>query len=206
MACRGVPTLHVYVHVKDHLATPYSLRDFGAPHRERRSLSWNSWWKRSVPSRVPAVRARTMTLVLPMEVMQQTATEQWKFVEFLRLQQFTTTTIRLDSVVWPPRLKHLVLDMPVGTGSSFKGNMGLGDDFNLVVWPSSLQELQFGSRFNQSIAGTVWPASLRKISFGDGFNKPIAEVAWPASLQELSFGNWFNQPIAGTVWPASLRK
>ena len=75
-----------------------------------------------------------------------------------------------------------------------------------VVWPDSLQQLNFGNSFNQPIAEVVWPASLQQLSFGDRFNQPIAGVVWPASLQQLSFGYRFNQPIDGVVWSASLKR
>ncbi|CAM9176006.1 unnamed protein product, partial [Hapterophycus canaliculatus] len=75
-----------------------------------------------------------------------------------------------------------------------------------ISWPAHLEQLSFGSCFDNSIAGVAWPASLQHISFGYAFNQPIAEVLWPPSLQQMSFGQYFNQPLVEVEWPASLQQ
>ena len=43
----------------------------------------------------------------------------------------------------------------------------------------------------------MWSASLQQLNFGNRFNQAIDMVVWLASLQQLNFGYISNQPIDG---------
>ncbi|CAM9962499.1 unnamed protein product [Ectocarpus sp. 12 AP-2014] len=74
------------------------------------------------------------------------------------------------------------------------------------VLPTSLQQLDLGTRFNQPIQDVVWPPSLQKLNLGFVFDHPIQRVVFPASLQELTVNGGFHQPIEGVLWPDSLQR
>ena len=64
-------------------------------------------------------------------------------------------------------------------------------------FPDGLEDITFGTHFNQTIAAVKWPPGLLRVTFGDRFNKPVASAAWPASLTHLTFGRGFDQPLQG---------
>lgn len=203
MACRSIPTLHVRIvpGAPPTLWTPRGNEARETPQRHsmrgrKSSRCLNVPDKEATfsPSRVPMVRAARLTWRLRAQVLVKSGTmERWKGLEWMRLEGGGDSA-RLESVVWPPRLKRLVLDTSLETPA------------REITWPAHLEQLSFGCCFDKPIAGVVWPASLQQLSFGYAFNQSIAEVKWPASLKELSFGQYFNQPIAGVEWPVSLQR
>lgn len=64
-----------------------------------------------------------------------------------------------------------------------------------------MEEIVFGSHFNQAVEGTKWPQGMRRLVFGERFNKPVAGAAWPPGLTEICFGRTFDQPLGGPSWP-----
>ena len=60
---------------------------------------------------------------------------------------------------------------------------------------ATLQQLEFGSYFNEEMNDIVWLSALQQLTVGSRFNLAIDEVTWPASLQQLTLGYDFNQPI-----------
>ena len=92
----------------------------------------------------------------------------------------------------PPRLVSLHF------GVDFIGS------FNVIFFPSSLQELVFPDRFNESVAGFVLLSSLVRLTFGESFDQSVAELELPSSLAELRFGYSFNQPVSKLKLPPSL--
>lgn len=134
------------------------------------------------------------------EVLQQTATELWLWVEMLVLEGvgFDDGCLvlgGLDWIVWPPGLRRLffyarTLDTPVQS----------------MPWPIALQKLEFGERFNEPIVGVAWPDSVQRLHFGECFNQPIAGVAWPSCLEGLVFAGEFDKPIAAVDWPPKLKE
>eukprot|EP00752_Nemacystus_decipiens_P008832 g7883.t1 len=204
-ACRSVPTLHVRVNPE----SPTSLWSSSTAYTVRIGS-----WVFGSSTRVPAVRAGSLTWNLPIDALLYTvSSELWKWSDFVDLQG-PILADGLASVDWPKGLKTLVLstflECPVEAVSwpALLQSLAFGKSFNEnisgVSWPPSLKHLSFGFCFNQPIAGVVWPAGLERLSFQGRFNQPILGVAWPASLQQLSFRGNFDQPIAGVTWPASL--
>ena len=43
-------------------------------------------------------------------------------------------------------------------------HLALGNDLEGVPWPSGLERLSFGSKFNQSLQGVAWPSGLQSLS------------------------------------------
>ena len=64
-------------------------------------------------------------------------------------------------------------------------------------FPDGLEEITFGTHFNQTVAAVKWPPGLLRVTFGDRFNKPVVSAAWPPSLTHLTFGRGFDQPLQG---------
>lgn len=88
------------------------------------------------------------------------AIEVWAWSESGELRG-VVSAVNLESVVWPNRIKKLVL------------NTSLQADLAAVRLPSFLQSLTLGYGFNQSIAGVVWPGrfqKLQRLSFGEQFD------------------------------------
>ena len=54
---------------------------------------------------------------------------------------------------------------------------------------ATLQQLKFGSYFNEEMNDIVWLSSLQQLTVGSCFDLAIDEVTWPASLKQLTFGN-----------------
>lgn len=145
-ACRSLPTLHVRVYD----ASPRSL--WFPEQTLTRSEMGSS--KRGVSTRVPVVRTLRLTWGLSMEALQQSATmETWIWLEVLELRG-SSSAGNLETLIWPPGLKRLVLDTFFWT------------PLDSVSWPASLKHLSFGGNFNQRIAGVVWPSALEQLSFG----------------------------------------
>lgn len=168
-ACRSVPTLGVAVEAR----TPFSL-----------------WYRVKKPehlpigssSRVPFVRALSLRWALPTEFLRQRAAIQlWDWLEDLEVTG-TSPADRLETVVWPKRLKRL------GIATDLKTSV------QTVPWPASLERLCFGGEFNQPIGGVGWPVTLQHLSLSNSFNQPIEGIVWPASLKVLLLGTNFNQP------------
>lgn len=108
--CRRFPTLHVRVEDE----TPHSLWFHRKLHAGPGRSS--SGEKLRVVRRVPAVRALRLTWALSLDVLLHSATAAlWKDLVFLRLQKYLPRA-GLDSVVWPPGLKTMVLDAEGGIG------------------------------------------------------------------------------------------
>lgn len=186
--CRSTPTLHVAIMHK----TPRSV------WAQREAQSWlNATSDGGTTSRVPLVRALTLTWQLSTEgLLQRAARELWEGAETLRLGANSTGQM-LESAVWPRGIKRLVLDTTLEV------------PVEAVLWPSAVEEISFGDRFNRSfdqpITCVAWPSSLRILCLGYYFNQAITAVMSPRSLDHLSLGRSFNQPIVGTVWPTSLK-
>lgn len=125
----------------------------------------------------------------------------------------------IDTVAWPQGLEELNLDClyvsVAGEGRLPTGLKRLRMDLNfhqsirdvMPLLPITLEEVTFGSNFNQPVGGVEWPLGLKKVAFGASFNQPVEDdsIRFPPHLEELQFGFRFNQPIAGVAWPASLR-
>ncbi|CAJ1409397.1 unnamed protein product [Effrenium voratum] len=74
-----------------------------------------------------------------------------------------------------------------------------------MTLPVNLQNLTFGARFDQSLAGMTLPVNLQRQTFGDDFDQSFAGVTLPGSLQSLTFGESFSQSLAGVTLPGSLQ-
>lgn len=146
-----------------------------------------------VASRVPRVRARGVTWVLPSADLLSNPFDAIAEVEELRFCDAFDGSLRIQA--WPHRLRT----MEFGVGSRFNQPI-VG-----VVWPVLLQVLKFGCSFNQPIEQVVWPNCLQQLTFWQNFNQPIERVQWPSALQHLTLGWDFNQPVGGVTWPASLQ-
>ena len=70
--------------------------------------------------------------------------------------------------------------------------LSLGRQYNAPLrnWvaPPALQELRFGAKFNQSLAGAQLPDTLRALTLGQLFNHPIQSGTMPRHLEKLHFG------------------
>ena len=62
-------------------------------------------------------------------------------------------------------------------------------------FPDGLEEITFGTHFNQAVTAVKWPLGLLRVTFGDRFNNPVVSAAWPSSLTHLTFGRGFDQPL-----------
>lgn len=187
-ACRSVATLHLKVDddTPGQLLAPPPL-----DHEEQR---------------VPRLLARRVTWMLPTTEMLSKSiyavadARVWAFGVFFNDS--------LDEMVWPRRLSKLVLGDRFSNGRRWAGEFR--KSFNMpitgVEWPTCLQSIVFGGRFDQPVVGVKWPPSLKQVTFGVFFNQPIAEAAWPASIEEMRFGMWFNQPVKDVSWPPCLKK
>ncbi|GAM18903.1 hypothetical protein SAMD00019534_020780 [Acytostelium subglobosum LB1] len=71
--------------------------------------------------------------------------------------------------------------------------------------PRSLTHLRLGWAFDQNLLNDVFPSRLQSISFGDKFNQPIYFIRLMSSLTSLTFGDSFAQPISRDSFPASLK-
>eukprot|EP00903_Cladosiphon_okamuranus_P015583 g14388.t1 len=86
-------------------------------------------------------------------------------------------------------------------GSYF--NEAFDESFEL---PRSLTRLNMGSRFNRPLNRIKWPPAMRHLALGWRFDQDVQDVALPSCLQTLEFGFSFNRPIAGVALPASLNR
>ena len=149
-------------------------------------------------SRVPALRARSITWMLPPESV-PVGSRVFHDQRGLRgsgLWRLLRSRIRNKASStdwWPESLRNMTF------GPSF--NYPVND----IVWPASLTRLTFGRCFDKPIQGVVWPDQLEHLTFGTFFNQAIQGVAWPASLTHLTFGITFDKPIDAVVWPNSLQ-
>ncbi|CAM9414703.1 unnamed protein product [Scytosiphon promiscuus] len=219
-ACRGVPTLHVRVlgGTPPTLWAPRQDEPRQQPWQQNSLSSTTSSASKEhgthfIPSRVPRVRAASLTCTLGEAALARSGgLESWGYLRLCGRRSWSESQL----LEWPQRLRALTLDIEVEVRQHSMSlppqlqELRLGRRFNhplsRIVWPASLLRLSFGTGFNPPIAGVVLPAYLQQLEFGDGFNRPIAGVMWPSSLQQLSFGYRFNQPIAQIVWPASLQQ
>lgn len=99
------------------------------------------------------------------------------------------------------------------TWPSHLESLTVGDRFNLsldhVTWPEHLQSLAFGERFNQSLEHVRLPESLRSLTLGERFNRSLDGVAWPSHLQKLIFGNSveeFGYSVSLKAWCKGFQK
>lgn len=135
-------------------------------------------------TRVPTVRPRKVKWDLPVSSLAR-ASILLRSVEQLVVGYNAYSVENWRNLVWPPRLKTLVL----------------GDWFNrlveMMLWTETLETLTFGQSFNRPFGKVMWPASLRKLTFGKTFDQPINDFTWTPSLEQLVFGK--------TVQPAGRR-
>ncbi|CAM9304770.1 unnamed protein product [Ectocarpus sp. 4 AP-2014] len=112
---------------------------------------------RLLSNRVPVVRALRLTWSLPMEdLLRRAAIGLWTSSECLELVE-SLSAGSFGSVSSPRGLTRQVLDASIGI------------PIHDVSWPMRLQHLVLGN-FNQPIAAVVWPTSLEQLSFGRKFN------------------------------------
>ena len=107
---------------------------------------------------------------------------------------------RIEGVQWLTQLQHLPGSLQ---------HLDLGDGFNQslvqVNFPNNLKTLTLGG-FNQSFNGVTLPTGLQTLAFGGSFNQSFDRVALPAGLQTLTFGKRFYQSLARVALPAGLQK
>eukprot|EP00752_Nemacystus_decipiens_P009055 g8085.t1 len=72
--------------------------------------------------------------------------------------------------------------------------------------PKSLTRLNMGSRFNRPLNQIRWPRAMRHLALGWRFDQDVRGLALPPCLHTLEFGFSFNRPIAGVALPASLHR
>ena len=71
--------------------------------------------------------------------------------------------------------------------------------------PDSVVMIQFGTYFDQSLAGVSLPCGLQQLRFGRCFNKPLDDLALPATLQILMLGNGSQQNLKNVIPPKGLQ-
>ncbi|CBJ31361.1 conserved unknown protein [Ectocarpus siliculosus] len=180
-SCRSMHLLKLNV---QH-GTPTRLWRGTATTRETRSV------KRRNVTRVPVVRARTVTWKLPGLALRNMTGDAWSEVTTFSLGPgFDDDLPR--GIQWPEKLTLL----------------GLGPGFNRSVehlsLPASVRFLVFGASFNMPMDNFAWPPLLRVLVLGPSFSQPIHPGAFPESLQVLLFQGDFTHPVEGFVWPRSL--
>ena len=75
-------------------------------------------------------------------------------------------------------------------------------------FPTSLEYLKFGPRYNQEVTSGAFPDNLKRLWFGNEFNRDISVGVLPAQLEELKFGDGsakFNKPFDRHVLPQTVR-
>jgi len=92
------------------------------------------------------------------------------------------------------KLKKLII------GPKYKNHLHTTSSFDLKSIPASIEEIEFGNNFNQSL--TYLPSGLKKITFGFNFNYSIGDNL-PNSIEYLEFGFNFNNTI--TKYPSNLK-
>eukprot|EP00419_Tripos_fusus_P011463 CAMPEP_0172660496 /NCGR_PEP_ID=MMETSP1074-20121228/4095_1 /TAXON_ID=2916 /ORGANISM="Ceratium fusus, Strain PA161109" /LENGTH=205 /DNA_ID=CAMNT_0013476115 /DNA_START=79 /DNA_END=693 /DNA_ORIENTATION=+ len=75
-----------------------------------------------------------------------------------------------------------------------------------VTLPSGLQQLTFGSFFNQSLDHVTLPSGLQQLTFGMAFNQSLDQVTLPSGLQQLTFGRYFDQSLDHVTLPSGLQQ
>ena len=75
-----------------------------------------------------------------------------------------------------------------------------------VNFPQSLEELDLGYSFNQSLVGVNFPQSLEYLKLGRSFNKSLVGVNFPQSLTVIDLGYSFIQSLEGVNFPESLHR
>ncbi len=107
--------------------------------------------------------------------------------------------------------------LPMGL---LKVKFGSNFDHPEVVFPSTLQKIVFGDKFDCSVYGPlsgpfgddinrylqekVLPSKLTSLTFGRDFNRWLYEGVLPVSLINLKFGRNYNQPLCEGVLPSKL--
>ena len=74
-----------------------------------------------------------------------------------------------------------------------------------VTLPVSLQSLEFGDMFDQSLGRVSLPSGLQTLIFGHSFNQSFEEVTLPSGLHNLEFGNNFVQSLEHVTLPSNLQ-
>eukprot|EP00904_Undaria_pinnatifida_P005522 jgi/Undpi1/209/HiC_scaffold_1.g00206.m1 len=92
-----------------------------------------------------------------------------------------------------------------GRGRAASVALGGGGRWSKFL-PPGLEEVSFGTHFNQPVEGVKWPSRLKRLLFGANFKQNIEVADWPDSLEELTFGVYFNQPVERVKWPTSLKR
>lgn len=76
---------------------------------------------------------------------------------------------------------------------------------NGLIFPDSLEIIDFGMHFNHPLHSVKLPANLKCLIFSEAFNHPINELNIPDSIEYIKFGDCFNQEINSMYLPQSLR-
>eukprot|EP00435_Cladocopium_sp_Y103_P037355 s2023_g9.t2 len=82
---------------------------------------------------------------------------------------------------------------------------GIEKLWQILLLPGSLQQLELGEEFNESLPQVKLPDSIKTIIFGFKFDQSLDRMTLPAGLQTLTFGNDFNQSLDGVTLPAGLQ-
>lgn len=175
-------------------------------------------------SRIPCLRARRVTWEL------STVQSDGELTADLeRLMVFgEDMNDDVEEALFPPLLQELSfsrdfkratvpltsnedLDRGKAPPSSSLQELVFGSYFNEVFdesfeLPRSLTRLNMGSRFNRPLNQIKWPPAMRHLALGWRFDQDVQGVALPPCLQTLEFGFSFNRPIAGVALPASLHR
>lgn len=146
-------------------------------------------------SAIPVIEAYGLEWALPLQpLVFESCVRMRRKVVYLKLSPMEDGfDVRLTCLRLFKHLKHLKLER-------------FDESIDNVVWPRSLEYLEFGRSFNQPIQKVTWPTSLVCLSLGLDFNQPIVGVTWPPFLDEVRFFPAFNQCIEDVVWPQSLTK
>jgi hypothetical protein len=87
-------------------------------------------------------------------------------------------------------------------------SLEFGDSYNqsidINILPLSLTYLKFNQNYNQFIGINVLPSSLTILELGDTYDQPIGLGVLPSSLTILKLGTTYNQPIELGILPSSL--
>ena len=111
----------------------------------------------------------------------------------------TSTKAFWESNCQPWRISYPVACWSLQKGFSWRTNCELIHLTSTMIFCSSNgppRKLAFGGLFNQSVAGITFPSSLQHLSFGRRFNQPL-DLKLPSNLLSLTFKEQFKQPLTG---------
>lgn len=119
--------------------------------------------------------------------------QEMPFEHYFRLY-FNTS---LASVSWPASLRQLTI---------YGMDHTLGQRTDVRMLPPSLDTLDFPDRFDEPLDRVPWTqGGLEEVKFGSSFNQPINGVGWPPKVTTITFGRAYDQPIDGVLWPPTVR-